>query len=79
MITDPITPKSNRIIAMPDFIAVEMRSFREYMMRVLMEMLVRIKQKIRCGIGTEGDDSSARFFWIILCVRDFENSKFVIA
>lgn len=45
-----------------------MRSFREYMMRVSIEMRVKIKQKIRCGIGAEGDDSSAHFLWIILCV-----------
>lgn len=25
-------------------------------------MLVKIKQKIKCGIGAEGDDSSAHFF-----------------
>ena len=25
-------------------------------------MLVKIKQKIRCGIGAEGDDSSADLF-----------------
>ena len=36
-----------------------MRSSREFMMRVLAEMLVKIKQKIRCGIGAEGGDSSA--------------------
>ena len=34
-----------------------MRSFREFMMRVSIEMLAKIKQKIRCGIGAEGDDS----------------------
>ena len=39
-----------------------MRSFRKFMMRVLVEMLVKIKQKIRCGIGAEGDDSSADLF-----------------
>ena len=38
-----------------------MRSSREFMMRVLAEMLVKIKQKIRCGIGAEGDVSSAYF------------------
>ena len=36
-----------------------MRSSSEYMMGVLIEMLVKIKQKIRCGIGAEEDDSSA--------------------
>ena len=36
-----------------------MRSFREFMMRVLIEMPVKIRRKIRCGIGAEGDDSSA--------------------
>ena len=39
-----------------------MRNSREFMMRVLVEMLVKIKQKIRCGIGAEGDDSSADSF-----------------
>lgn len=38
-----------------------MRSSREFMMRVLVEMLVKIKQKIRCGIGAEGDDTSASY------------------
>ena len=32
-----------------------MRSFREFMMRVLVEMLI----KIRCGIGAEEGNSSA--------------------
>lgn len=36
-----------------------MRSSRGFMMRVSIEMLAKIKQKIRCGIGAEGDDSSA--------------------
>lgn len=31
-------------------------------MKQLAEMLVKIKQKIRCGIGAEGDDSSADLF-----------------
>lgn len=35
------------------------RSFREFIKRVLEEMLAKIRRKIRCGIGTEGDDSSA--------------------
>ena len=35
-----------------------MRSFRGFMMRVLVEILIMIKQKIRCGIGAEEDDSS---------------------
>lgn len=39
-----------------------MRSFRGFMMKQLAEMLVKIKQKIRCGIGAEGDDSSADLF-----------------
>lgn len=36
-----------------------MRSSRGFMMRVLAEMLVKIKQKIRCGTVAEEDDSSA--------------------
>ena len=39
-----------------------MRSFREFMMRVSIEMLAKIKQKIRCGIGAEGDDYLYSFF-----------------
>ena len=38
-----------------------MRSFRKFMMRVSIEMLVKIKQKIRCGIGAEGGDSFAKY------------------
>lgn len=56
-----------------------MRSFKEFMMRVSIEMLVKIKQKIRCGIGAEGDDSSAQFFMDNIMRGDFENSKFLIA
>ena len=36
-----------------------MRSFREFMMRVLAGMQGRKKQKIKCGIWAEGDDTSA--------------------
>ena len=38
-----------------------MRSFRGFMMRVLVEMLVKIRRKIRCGIGAEEDNSSAQY------------------
>ena len=38
-----------------------MRSFREFMMRVSIEMPVRIRRKIRCGIVAEEDDSSAQY------------------
>ena len=56
-----------------------MKSFKEFMMNQSAEMLIKIRRKIRCGTGAEGDDSSAQFFlWIILCMHDFENSKFVI-
>ena len=48
------------------------------MMRVLVEMLIKIRRKIRCGIRAEGDDSSAQFF-VDNRMHDFENSKFVIA
>ena len=40
-----------------------MRSSREFMMRVLVEMLVKITQKIRCGIRAEEGDSSAGLFY----------------
>ena len=36
-----------------------MRSSREFMIRVLVEALVKIRRNIRCGIGAEGDNSSA--------------------
>ena len=36
-----------------------MRSFREFMMRALAGMQGRKRQKIRCGIWAEGDDTSA--------------------
>ena len=55
-----------------------MRRFRGFMMRVLVEMLIKIRRKIRCGIRAEGDDSSAQFF-VDNHMHDFENSKFVIA
>ena len=46
-----------------------LESFRRFMMRVLVEMLIKKRQKIRCGTGAEEDDSSAQFFqWIIICV-----------
>ena len=40
-----------------------MRSSREFMMRVLAEMLIKKRKKIRCGIRAEGDDSSASIIW----------------
>ena len=33
-----------------------MRNFRGFMMRVSIEMPVKIRRKIRCGIGAEGDN-----------------------
>ena len=36
-----------------------MRSFRGFTMKQLTEMLIKVRRKIRCGIGAEGDDSSA--------------------
>ena len=55
-----------------------MRSSREFMMRVLVEMLIKIRRKIRCGIGAEGGESSAQLF-MDNHMHDFENSKSVIA
>ena len=55
-----------------------MRSFRGFMMRVLIELLIKKRQKIKCGIGAEEDDSSAQFF-LDNTMHDFENSKFAIA
>ena len=40
-----------------------MRSSRGFMMRVLIEILVNRRWKIRCGIGAEEDDSSASIIW----------------
>ena len=42
-----------------------MRSSREFMMRVLVEMLVKIKQKIRCGIGAEEGNSSVSSSYVL--------------
>ena len=36
-----------------------MKSFRGFMMRVLVEILTRKIQKIRCGTGAEEGDTSA--------------------
>ncbi len=38
-----------------------MRSSRGFMMRVSVEMLAKIRRKIRYGIGAEGDDSLCIF------------------
>lgn len=54
-----------------------MRIFREFMMKVSIEMLVKIKQEIRCGIGAEGDDSSVQFF-IDSTMHDFDNSRLMM-
>ncbi len=53
-----------------------LRSFREFMMRVLAEMLVKIRRKIRCGIGAEGDDSSADLFYNLKKVFEKSNKMF---
>lgn len=47
------------------------------MMKVSIEMLVKIKQEIRCGIGAEGDDSSVQFF-IDSTMHDFDNSRLMM-
>ena len=36
-----------------------MKSFREFMMKQLAEMLIKVRQKIKCGIGAEEGNSSA--------------------
>lgn len=49
------------------------------MMRVLVEMLVKIKQKIRCGrcgIGAEEDDSSADLFYNLKKIFEKSNKVF---
>jgi len=38
-----------------------MRSFRGFMMRVSIEMPVKKRRKIRCGIGAEEGDFSAQY------------------
>ena len=42
-----------------------MRNSREFMMRVLVEMLVKIKQKIRCGIGAEEGNFSVSSSYVL--------------
>ena len=42
-----------------------MRSFREFMMRVLIEMPVKIRRKIRCGIGAEEGNSSVSSSYVL--------------
>lgn len=49
-----------------------MRSSRRFMMRVSVEMLV----KIRCGIGAEEDDSSADLFYNLKKVFEKSNKMF---
>lgn len=53
-----------------------MRSLRGFMMRVLVEMLIKIRRKIRCGIGAEGDDSSADLFYNLKKVFEKSNKMF---
>ena len=53
-----------------------MRSFREFMMRVSIEMLIKIRRKIRCVIGAEGDDSSADLFYNLKKVFEKSNKMF---
>lgn len=49
-----------------------MRSSREFKMRVLVEMLV----KIRCGIGAEEDDFSADLFYNLKKLFEKSNKVF---
>lgn len=53
-----------------------MRSFRGFMMRVSIEMPVRIRRKIRCGIGAEEDDTSAGLFYNLKKVFEKSNKVF---
>ena len=46
------------------------------MMRVLAGMLVKIRRKIKCGIGAEGDDSSADLFQNLKKVFEKSNKMF---
>ncbi len=39
-------------------------------------MLVKIRRKIRCGIGAEGDDSSADLFYNLKKVFEKSNKMF---
>ena len=45
-------------------------------MRVSIEVLAKIKQKIRCGIGAEEDDSSADLFYNLKKVFEKSNKVF---
>ena len=42
-----------------------MRSSRGFMMRVLIEMPVKIRRKIRCRIGAEKDDFSVSSSYVL--------------
>lgn len=53
-----------------------MKSFRGFMMRVSIEMPVRIRRKIRYGIGAEEDDSSADLFYNLKKVFEKSNKVF---
>lgn len=55
-----IAMKNTKEYYAPDIKMSFLKSFRRFMMRVLVEMLIR--RKIRCGIGAEEGDSSAQFF-----------------
>ena len=45
-------------------------------MRVLVEMLIKIKQKIRCGTVAEENDSSADLFYNLKKVFEKSNKVF---
>ena len=45
-----------------------MRSSRGFMMKQLAEMLIKVRRKIKYGIGTEKGDSSA-YLRFTLCTR----------
>ncbi len=53
-----------------------MRSSRRFIMRVLVEMLIEIRRKIRCGIVAEEDDSSADLFYNLKKVFEKSNKVF---
>ena len=53
-----------------------MRSSRGFMMRVLAEVVIKKRWKIKCGIGAEEDDSSADLFYNLKKVFEKSNKVF---
>lgn len=48
-----------------------MRSSRGFMMKQLAEMLIKKGRKIRCGVGAEEGDSSAKYLNQEGCIMEY--------